>query len=109
MSASLARAGSAPWIWVQPDQLAKLNITVNDIINAINAQNTVESCRADWRAADMNGQEFTYAVTAQGRLVSEKEFGNIIVRENPDGSVVRLTDVARVESWAALAIISWGA
>src|ERR1039457_4396032 len=74
--------------WVKPDQLAKLNITVNDIINAISAQNS--------GPPTSHGQEFTYAVTAQGRLVSEKEFGQIIVRENPDGSVVRLNDVARV-------------
>ncbi|HEX3797658.1 MAG TPA: efflux RND transporter permease subunit [Verrucomicrobiae bacterium] len=88
--------------WVKPDQLAKLNITVNDIINAINAQNTVNPAGQIGGPPTPKGQEFTYAVTAQSRLVSEKDFGNIIVRENPDGSVVRLSGVARVELGAQL-------
>jgi len=88
--------------WVKPDQLAKLNITVNDIINAINAQNTVNPAGQIGGPPTPNGQEFTYSVTAQGRLVSEKEFGQVIIRENPDGSVVRLGDVARVELGAQL-------
>ena len=83
--------------WVKPDQLAKLNITVNDIINAISAQNTVNPAGQIGGPPTPPGQEFTYAVTAQGRLVSEKEFAQIIIRENPDGSVVRLSDIARVE------------
>ena len=74
--------------WVNPDLLAKLNITVNDIINAINAQNTVNPAGQIGGAPTPPGQEFTYAATAQGRLISEKEFGDIIVRENPDGSIV---------------------
>ena len=49
-----------------------------------------------------HGQEFTYAITAQGRLVSEKEFGDIVIRETPDGSIVRLKDVSRVELGAQL-------
>src|ERR1017187_836817 len=82
--------------WVRPDQLAKLNITVSDLITAITAQNTVNPAGQIGGPPTPHGQEFTYAVTAQGRLVSEKEFGQIVVRENPDGSVVRLNDVARV-------------
>ena len=88
--------------WVKPDQLAKLNITVNDIIAAINAQNTVNPAGQIGGPPTPKGQEFTYTVRAQGRLVSEKEFGQIVVRENPDGSVVRLSDVARVELGAQL-------
>jgi HAE1 family hydrophobic/amphiphilic exporter-1 len=88
--------------WVKPDQLAKLNITVNDIFNAINAQNTVNPAGQVGGPPTPHGQEFTYAITAQGRLVSEKEFGEIIIRENPDGSIVRLKDVARVELGAQL-------
>lgn len=88
--------------WVKPDQLAKLNITVNDIFNAINAQNTVNPAGQVGGPPTPHGQEFTYAITAQGRLVSEKEFGDIIIRENPDGSIVRLKDVARVELGAQL-------
>src|SRR5579859_1510942 len=88
--------------WVKPDQLAKLNITVNDILNAINAQNTVNPAGQIGGPPTPAGQEFTYAVTAQGRLVSEKEFGQVVIRANPDGSVVRLKDVARIELGAQL-------
>jgi hydrophobic/amphiphilic exporter-1 (mainly G- bacteria), HAE1 family len=83
--------------WVKPDQLAKLNITVNDVINAVNAQNTVNPAGQIGGSPIPPGQEFTYAVSAQGRLVTEAEFGNIVLRANPDGSMVRLKDVARVE------------
>ena len=88
--------------WVKPDQLAKLNLTVNDILAAINAQNTVNPAGQVGGPPTPHGQEFTYAITAQGRLVSEKEFGDIIIRENQDGSIVRLKDVARVELGAQL-------
>jgi len=88
--------------WVKPDQLAKLNITVNDLINAINAQNTVNPAGQVGGPPTPKGQEFTYAITAQSRLVTEQEFEDIIVRENPDGSLVRLKDVARVELGAQL-------
>jgi HAE1 family hydrophobic/amphiphilic exporter-1 len=88
--------------WVKPDQLAKLNLTVNDIITAINAQNTPNPAGLVGGPPTPHGQEFTYAITAQGRLVTEKEFGEIVIRENPDGSVVRLKDVARVELGAQL-------
>jgi HAE1 family hydrophobic/amphiphilic exporter-1 len=88
--------------WVKPDQLAKLNITVNDIITAINAQNTVNPAGQVGGPPSAPGQEFTYAVRAQGRLVTVKEFEDIIVRENPDGSTVRLKDVSRVELGAQL-------
>jgi HAE1 family hydrophobic/amphiphilic exporter-1 len=83
--------------WVKPDQLAKLNITVNDVINAVNAQNTVNPAGQIGGSPVPPGQEFTYTVTAQGRLVTEAEFGDIILRATPDGSIVRLKDVARIE------------
>ena len=88
--------------WVKPDQLAKLNITVNDIINAINAQNTVNPAGQVGGPPTPKGQEFTYTVRAQGRLVSERDFEQIVIRANPDGSNVRLKDVARVELGAQL-------
>ena len=88
--------------WVKPDQLAKLNITVNDIVNALNAQNTVNPAGLVGGPPTPKGQEFTYAITAQGRLITEKEFGDIVIRANPDGSVVRLRDVSRVELGAQL-------
>jgi len=83
--------------WVQPDKLAKLDITVNDIVSAINAQNTVNPAGLVGGPPTPKGQEFTYAITAQSRLVTEDEFRDIVIRENPDGSMVHLGDVARVE------------
>jgi HAE1 family hydrophobic/amphiphilic exporter-1 len=83
--------------WVRPDQLAKLNVTVNEIINAVKAQNTVNPAGQIGGQPVPQGQEFTYTVIAQGRLVAVKEFEDIIVRESSDGSIIRLKDVARVE------------
>ena len=88
--------------WVKPDQLAKLNLTVNDLLTAINAQNTANPAGQVGGPPTPHGQEFTYAITVQGRLVTEKEFGEVVVRENADGSIVRLKDVARVELGAQL-------
>src|SRR5882724_4229652 len=84
-------------IWVKPDQLAKLGITVTDITNAIQAQNTVNPAGQAGGEPAPKGQEYTYAVRAQGRLVSPEEFGNIVVRESPNGGTVRVKDVALVE------------
>jgi HAE1 family hydrophobic/amphiphilic exporter-1 len=83
--------------WLNPDQLAKLNITANDVINAVNVQNTVNPAGQIGGPPSLATQEYTYTAIAQGRLVTEKQFGDIVVRENPDGSVVRLKDVARIE------------
>jgi HAE1 family hydrophobic/amphiphilic exporter-1 len=88
-------------IWVKPDQLAKLNITVPEIINAVSAQNTVNPAGKLGGRPMATAQPFTYTVRAQGRLVSEDEFANIVLRATPDGSVVRLKDVARIELGAA--------
>ena len=88
-------------IWVKPDQLAKLNITVPEIISAVSSQNTVNPAGKLAGRPSPPGQEFTYTVRAQGRLVSEEEFRNIVVRATPDGSIVRLRDVARIELGAA--------
>jgi HAE1 family hydrophobic/amphiphilic exporter-1 len=84
-------------IWVNPDVLAKRNITVPEIIQAIQKQNTVNPSGQIGAQPVPPGQEFTYTVRAQGRLSTEADFGNIIVHANPDGSVVRVRDVARVE------------
>jgi HAE1 family hydrophobic/amphiphilic exporter-1 len=88
-------------IWVKPDQLAKLNLTVPEIINAVSAQNTVNPAGKLGGRPTSTSQPFTYTVRAQGRLVSEDEFANIVLRAAPDGSVVRLKDVARIELGAA--------
>ena len=83
-------------LWVKPDQLAKLGITVTDIINAIQAQNTVNPAGQVGGEPVPKGQEFTYAVRAQGRLLSADDFGRIVLRETSDGGIVRVRDVARV-------------
>jgi hydrophobic/amphiphilic exporter-1 (mainly G- bacteria), HAE1 family len=83
--------------WVKPDQLAKLGVTVPEIIKAIQTQNTVNPAGQIGGEPVPKGQEFTYAVRAQGRLLSEEEFGQIIIRASTDGSILRLKDVARLE------------
>src|SRR5712675_1458481 len=84
-------------LWVKPDQLAKLGITVTDVINAIQAQNTVNPAGQVGGEPSPKEQEYTYAVRAQGRLVSPEEFGQIVLRETSDGGIVRVKDVARVQ------------
>ena len=84
-------------LWVNPDTLGKLDITVNEIVSALQAQNTVNPAGQVGGAPVPPGQEFTYAVRAQGRLASVEDFENVVVRAKPDGSLVRVRDVARVE------------
>jgi HAE1 family hydrophobic/amphiphilic exporter-1 len=84
-------------LWVKPDQLAKLQITVPEIVSAIQTQNTVNPAGQVGSEPAPKGQEFTYSVRAQGRLASPEEFEQIVVREQPDGGIVRVKDVARVE------------
>ncbi len=84
-------------LWVKPDRLAKLGITVPDIVNAVQAQNTVNPAGQVGGEPMPPGQEYTYSVRAQGRLTSPEEFGEIVVRETPDGGIVRVKDIARVE------------
>ena len=84
-------------LWVKPDQLAKLGITVPEIVSAIQAQNTVNPAGQIGGAPVAKGQEYTYSVRAQGRLTSPEEFDDIVIRETPDGGVVRVRDVARAE------------
>ena len=84
-------------LWVKPDQLAKLNVTVSDIVSAMRAQNTVNPAGQIGGEPAPPGQEFTYTVRAPGRLTSIEEFEEIVVRANPDGSLLRVKDVARIE------------
>src|SRR5882762_4396201 len=79
-------------IWVRPDKLAKLGLTVPDLATAIQAQNNVNPSGRLGADPIPPGQQFTYTVRAQGRLLKAEEFGNIVVRLNPDGSTVRLND-----------------
>jgi HAE1 family hydrophobic/amphiphilic exporter-1 len=84
-------------VWVKPDQLAKLGVTVPQIISALESQNTVNPSGQIGGEPVPKGQEFTYTVRSQGRLTSPEEFGEIVVRANSDGSILRLKDVARIE------------
>jgi len=84
-------------LWVKPDQLAKLGITVTDVVNAIKAQNTVNPAGQVGGEPAQKDQQFTYAVLAQGRLTTPEQFGDVIVREATNGGMVRVRDVARVE------------
>ncbi len=88
-------------LWVKPDQLTKLGITVPDVTRALQTQNTVNPAGKVGGDPVPPGQEFTYSVRAQGRLSKPEEFENIVLRETPDGGVVRVKDVARVELGAA--------
>jgi len=83
--------------WVNPDKLASLNVTVPEIIKAIQVQNNVNPAGQIGGEPVPQGQQFTYTVRAPGRLPTAEEFGEIIVRASPDGGVLRLKDVARVE------------
>src|SRR5467141_2747338 len=84
-------------LWVKPDQLAKLNITVAEIVNAIHTQNKVNPAGQLGGEPAPENQQFTYSVLAQGRLTSPEQFEKVVVREAPDGGIVRVKDVARVE------------
>ncbi len=92
--------GAGPYamrIWVNPDKLANLGVTVSDITSAVKAQNRVNPAGQIGGEPVPNGQQFTYNVRAPGRLPTPEEFGEIVVRAKPDGSILRLKDVARVE------------
>ena len=92
--------GAGPYamrIWVNPDRLASLGVTVTDISNAVKAQNKVNPAGQIGGEPVPAGQQFTYNVRAPGRLPTAEEFGEIVVRAQSDGSILRLKDVARVE------------
>src|SRR6187549_11031 len=84
-------------IWLRPDVIGRLGLTVPDIANAISQQNQLTPAGQIGGPPAAPGTEYTYTVRTQGRLLSEEEFGNIIVRTAADGSEVRLKDIARLE------------
>ena len=95
--------GGGPYamrIWLNPDKLANLGVTVTDITNAVKAQNKVNPGGQVGGEPVPPGQQFTYNVRAPGRLPTAADFDEIVVRANPDGSILRLKDVARVEMGA---------
>ena len=94
---NLGAADYAMRVWLKPDVLARLGLTVTDVQNALRQQNVVNPAGQVGAEPAPAGQQLTYNVRAQGRLVEADEFGAVVVRENPDGSMVRVRDVARIE------------
>ena len=84
-------------IWLQADKMAVLNVAATDVQHAVRKQNIQAPAGRIGEFPTVAGQEFQYTAKAQGRLQVPAEFQNIIIRTNPDGSMVRLKDVARVE------------
>ncbi|EPE96871.1 efflux RND transporter permease subunit [Rhizobium grahamii] len=84
-------------IWMNPDRMQALGVTANDLAAVIQAQNAQASTGQLGSPPSSLGQQMQLTVLATGRLASEAEFGDIIVRTNRDGGIVRLRDVARVE------------
>ncbi|MBM9513834.1 efflux RND transporter permease subunit [Desulfogranum marinum] len=84
-------------IWIKPDRLAYLGITVPEIMDAIQAQNVVVPGGKFGAEPAPPGTEFTYTVRMPDRLQSEKEFGEIVIRTTPEGSQVKLKHIARIE------------
>ena len=84
-------------VWVKPDRLAKLGITVPEIMNAIRQQSVIAPGGKFGAEPAPEGTEFTYTVRLPDRLVSEEQFGNVVVRSEADGSQVKIKDIARVE------------
>jgi multidrug efflux pump len=84
-------------VWLRPDRMAGFGLTVADIASAVKAQNIQAAVGRVGAAPATSDTGFQYSMSVQGRLVEEQEFGNIILRNQPDGSFIRLKDVARIE------------
>ena len=97
-SVSVFGAGNyAIRLWIRPDRLAQMGVTVPEIISAVQAQNTVNPAGQIGGEPVPAGQSFTYAVRAQGRLETPEQFGEIVLRASPGGAILRVKDVARIE------------
>ena len=84
-------------IWLEPSRMATLGLTVPDVTAAVRQQSAVNPSGQIGAAPVPTGQEMTYTVRSAGRLQTEEAFGDVVLRSNPDGSLVRLKDVARIE------------
>ncbi|KYO50773.1 efflux RND transporter permease subunit [Tistrella mobilis] len=84
-------------IWLKPDELARYDMTPSDVASAIEEQNDNFAAGKFGQEPDAGGQAFTYTVQTPGRLPDAEAFGNIILRSDSNGAVLRLRDVARVE------------
>lgn len=94
-------------IWINPDKLSSLNLSINEVIAAIKEQNTQAALGSIGSSPNSSSNKFQYTLTSKTKLESAKEFEDIIIRHNSDGSKVRIKDIARVElgaenySWSA--------
>ncbi|MDH6269760.1 multidrug efflux pump [Rhizobium sp. SG_E_25_P2] len=93
----LFAAQRAMRIWIDPDKMVGLSLTASDITDAITAQNAQVAAGQIGAAPNPVNQDLTATVLVKGQLADPKEFANIVLRANPDGSTVRLKDVARVD------------
>jgi HAE1 family hydrophobic/amphiphilic exporter-1 len=87
-------------IWLDPDRLTSLNLTPNDVITAVQGQNVQAALGRIGAAPVSSDQQFQLTIKTKGRLTQPTEFAEIVLRANPGGSVVRIKDVARVETGA---------
>jgi hydrophobe/amphiphile efflux-1 (HAE1) family protein len=84
-------------IWLQPDKMAQLKVTSADVANAIKQQNIQAPAGIVGQLPSPDAQEHQYSLRAKGRLTEPEEFGAIVIRSQPDGSFIRIRDIARVE------------
>lgn len=84
-------------IWLNPEKMAKLGITTTDVYNAIQEQNIQAASGTIGQMPNLSSQAFQYTTRVKGRLNTPQEFENVIIRANPDGSIVRLRDIAKVD------------
>ncbi|MCC6860763.1 MAG: multidrug efflux RND transporter permease subunit [Bryobacterales bacterium] len=84
-------------VWVDPDRMAKLGITATDVSNAIQAQNRQNPAGSIGQPPTPRGTDFQYSVSAPGRLVDPAQFEDIVLRAQPDASLLRIRDIGRVE------------
>jgi HAE1 family hydrophobic/amphiphilic exporter-1/multidrug efflux pump len=84
-------------LWLRPDKLAKLGLTADEVSNAILEQNKQVASGQTGQPPAKAGVDFQYTVNVKGRLIETEEFGDIVIRAQPDGSILRIRDVARTE------------
>ncbi len=88
-------------VWFEVDRLNSLNVSPSEIVGAIQAQNIQAAAGRIGARPIGDDQQFQFNIQTQGRLITPEEFGGIVIRANPDGSMLRVRDVARVELGAA--------
>ncbi len=84
-------------VWLDPDSMHSLDVTVADIQQALQEQNTIVAAGKLGQGPTLPDQQFEYTIQTRGRLASPEEFGKVIIRAKTDGAIVRLRDVAKIE------------